>query len=123
MTEAIKRICLELEQDGLEISPHAILDILREDSFYGPEAEAVVAGPEKSMVAELFEAGLVDIRIQEVVDSTENENKTKIHYRRRDGVVDEFTFKRLRNLVSEASTRSSYSPSWGYGECEHGRAL
>jgi hypothetical protein len=110
VTKAITRVCLDLEQDTLEISPRVILDILRQDSLYGPEAEgarikAGVAEPEKSMVAELFEAGLVDIRIQEVIDSLENENKTKIRYRARDGVADEFTFKTVRNLVSEFLNR------------------
>ena|SRR5438067_972705 len=55
VTEAIKRVCLELEQDTLEISPHMVLDILRGDSFYGPEAEgarikAGVAEPENSVL-------------------------------------------------------------------------
>jgi hypothetical protein len=40
VTEAIWCICRELQQDdALEISPHAILDILRDDSFYGPQAD------------------------------------------------------------------------------------
>jgi hypothetical protein len=106
VTETIECICWELQENALEISPHVVLEILREDSFYGPLAEgarvkAGIAEPKESMVAELFEAGLVNIRIQEVIDSLEDENKATIRYRTRDGVADEFTFKRIRNLVSD----------------------
>jgi hypothetical protein len=109
VTEAIECICRELQEYALEISPHAILDILREDSLYRPETEvtrikAGVAKPEKPTVTELFEAGLVNIRIQRLSIALRTRTKRYL-FQTRDGVADKFVFKTVRNLVSDFLNR------------------
>jgi len=78
---AVESICKDLHQNRLDVSPQAVLDILNGDD---------------GLASDLFDAGEIDIRIQEVVSKS-----AEIRYITRNGVEDKFTFKTLSNLISK----------------------